>query len=216
MVSYCFIFVCEKLWWTYILQRGGDNMATDYLSHHGIKGQKWGVRRYQNADGSLTEAGKKREYKKSLRSDKKIRRDMELEAYDSARFANAYSIKSKSYSKKYEKAISKDPTKSKLKTQRIENTKSLLDYSAKYWSDYNSENIKRVKKQVDSMMAKYSGTKIKDVNSKIKKNGIEYIKSIRSSMANANAIYDLHKSRDYQYNADIYTPIKRRYYVVPT
>lgn len=30
------------------------------LSHHGILGQKWGVRRYQNEDGSLTEAGKKR------------------------------------------------------------------------------------------------------------------------------------------------------------
>lgn len=30
------------------------------LYHHGIKGQKWGVRRYQNADGSLTAAGKKR------------------------------------------------------------------------------------------------------------------------------------------------------------
>lgn len=30
------------------------------LYHHGIKGQRWGVRRYQNADGSLTEAGKKR------------------------------------------------------------------------------------------------------------------------------------------------------------
>lgn len=30
------------------------------LYHHGIKGQKWGVRRYQNQDGSLTEAGKKR------------------------------------------------------------------------------------------------------------------------------------------------------------
>lgn len=29
------------------------------LYHHGIKGQKWGVRRFQNADGSLTEAGKK-------------------------------------------------------------------------------------------------------------------------------------------------------------
>lgn len=32
----------------------------DELVHHGIKGQKWGQRRYQNKDGSLTPAGKKR------------------------------------------------------------------------------------------------------------------------------------------------------------
>lgn len=32
----------------------------DELYHHGIKDQKWGVRRYRNKDGSLTEAGKKR------------------------------------------------------------------------------------------------------------------------------------------------------------
>lgn len=33
------------------------------LYHHGIKGQKWGIRRYQNPDGSLTEAGRKRYYR---------------------------------------------------------------------------------------------------------------------------------------------------------
>lgn len=40
------------------------------LTHHGIKGQKWGIRRYQNPDGSLTAAGQARytykERKKSL------------------------------------------------------------------------------------------------------------------------------------------------------
>ena len=30
-----------------------------YLQHHGIKGQKWGVRRYQNKVGKLTPEGKK-------------------------------------------------------------------------------------------------------------------------------------------------------------
>ena len=35
-------------------------MAQNELYHHGVKGQKWGVRRYQNADGSLTSAGKRR------------------------------------------------------------------------------------------------------------------------------------------------------------
>ena len=35
---------------------------TNELYHHGIKGQRWGIRRYQNNDGSLTPAGKKRYY----------------------------------------------------------------------------------------------------------------------------------------------------------
>ena len=32
----------------------------NYLMHHCIKGQRWGVRRYQNEDGTLTEAGRKK------------------------------------------------------------------------------------------------------------------------------------------------------------
>jgi len=35
-------------------------MIKTYIAHHGIKGQKWGIRRYQNEDGSLTPAGVRR------------------------------------------------------------------------------------------------------------------------------------------------------------
>lgn len=45
-----------------------------YLAHHGVKGQKWGVRRYQNEDGSYTDAGRVRYGKKVARKYYKIDR----------------------------------------------------------------------------------------------------------------------------------------------
>ncbi len=37
-----------------------NEVMNDELQHHGTKGMKWGIRRWQNKDGSLTPAGKKR------------------------------------------------------------------------------------------------------------------------------------------------------------
>lgn len=50
---------------------GEENRFSKYipkneLMHHGIMGQKWGVRRFQNEDGTLTELGKKRYYRTGL------------------------------------------------------------------------------------------------------------------------------------------------------
>ena len=44
----------------YIITSSGAFVNVDDLYHSGVKGMRWGVRRYQNPDGSLTPAGKKR------------------------------------------------------------------------------------------------------------------------------------------------------------
>ena len=51
----------------------GQLFSDSYLEHYGVLGMKWGVRRYQNADGTLTSSGKKR-YSSDAKQDAGARR----------------------------------------------------------------------------------------------------------------------------------------------
>lgn len=55
--------------------------------HHGILGMKWGVRRYQNKDGSLTNAGKQR-YKNQLQADIASAAKMKSKSFASTTYTN--------------------------------------------------------------------------------------------------------------------------------
>jgi len=68
-----------------------NNNYTDYLCHYGVEGMKWGVRRYQNSDGSYTDAGRQR-YRFEYSRAKKIAKAGRYKGpiYTAARAANAY------------------------------------------------------------------------------------------------------------------------------
>ena len=78
-------------------------MNNDNLKHHGVLGMKWGVRRYQNKDGSLTSAGRKRYQPTSSDSaiTKKVKKD--LVSLSGSEFRKKYGTSNTTYMKRVER-----------------------------------------------------------------------------------------------------------------
>jgi len=58
----------------YYINHSDLSVYNNYLAHHGIKGQKWGIRRFQNEDGTLTKAGLRRNEKAEKFREKELKR----------------------------------------------------------------------------------------------------------------------------------------------
>lgn len=101
------------------------------LYHHGVLGMKWGIRRYQNADGSLTPAGKKKygtktNFEKVQRAKKAASTSKEKAKKIKAR-EKANARTEAEIAKYKKKAGVKDKTKDKVKTDEHPKTKSISD-----------------------------------------------------------------------------------------
>lgn len=137
------------------------------LQHHGIPGQKWGVRRYQNSDGSLTSLGRKR-----ISSIRSTQDDPEIVKKLKDRGING--SESRSF-KKIEDQL-KDKTKSDGQSIKQERNKKIAlagvgiatVAASAYYVHKNPERIGQV-------MAQFKGVKVKDISQKAVDKGKEYV-----------------------------------------
>lgn len=106
------------------------------LEHFGVKGMKWGVRRYQNADGTLTAAGKEKLKNYKFKERNKVSAQM-----------TKYTNSAKRYrEKKKQKGIYIRPEKNKEIDKRISDFKKELKAIEKMkFSDMQEERIARGK-----------------------------------------------------------------------
>lgn len=106
----------------------------NYLCHYGIKGMKWGIRRYQNPDGSLTSAGKARYgsikgLKKYIRSENKKAHALGTAGATIDRAVDRARTRQTKYEEKIEKrqAKGRDTSKLELKAKAAAESRQELE-----------------------------------------------------------------------------------------
>ena len=127
------------------------DMSADELYHHGIKGQKWGVRRFQNKDGSLTVKGRQR-YSTEVMGESKKLLDKANEAVGKGKnISNEIGkVAQKEFDKKYNKEIKR--SLSEMSDAELRSIVNRLNMEERYTQVMQSRAPKLGKNKVDEIL----------------------------------------------------------------
>ena len=171
-----------------------DNDYRSYLEHHGILGMRWGVRRYQNSDGSLTTAGKLRAakadrkardrkiqdevWKKEEEIESKYKRgqkmsndDIRKEGAANAKFSKDWEASQRRYRSevkaiKSEAKVAKAEAKAARRKEKILSNPKLLK---KHINEYSDKEINDALKRFDQLQRLDTAARNRSKAGKVKK-----------------------------------------------
>lgn len=135
------------------------------IEHHGVKGQKWGRRRYQNPDGTLTELGKRRYQKAEAREEIKAQKKLDKETARSNKAAAKLAKEEEATAKKKEYLLTKGSKEEVYKNRDLFTNEELQAYVERKRITDQLQN-KPVKKSTSSPETK---TKMQKATDAIKK-----------------------------------------------
>lgn len=124
------------------------------IYHYGVKGMKWGVRRYQNADGTLTSAGRKKarqEYKADNKMAFELGRDATVSGHATARSMK----RTVKLENKLEKRYEKDPEGTSFRTKSLRRKWDASSKTTAQLAEQYMTNKSKAEQHCKSLMDKY-------------------------------------------------------------
>lgn len=149
------------------------------LTHWGVKGMRWGIRRYQNKDGSLTPAGKKRYDKEmsKLKAEEKVLKNKQktqakLDKLETKRKDVEALRKGKTPPSAKKADGPKKPSVREMSDQELFDTVRRLNLEKQY-RDLNPKQVSKGQKFVNDMIDKAVVPAVQEVAKGMIKNGLE-------------------------------------------
>lgn len=162
------------------------NDYRNYLAHHGVKGMKWGIRRYQDDNGSLTSAGRKRYLDASGdKAYKRLTKDIRKKRTKMYGILSSYRFGIGKNSQKAIRNYDKVNKKPKALREWEKKYNALMDQADEAWGDKNYDLGRKIDAKLDIMEKNMPAWEFVDTDVTM-----DYLRDLGFNEDASNEIYD--------------------------